>query len=323
MPDARNSAKDLGASDAAIAHVAMLYYREGLNQGDIAQRVGVSRATIVNWLKHAREKGIVEIRVRGESFIASSLAKQVTKRFGLADTYISRDDIDPLSREELRNRTAILAAQAMLDLLTDDDSLGVDWGETVLDVAKSFPRCQMPRILVQQLVGSVYSKHFFASETCAIEIARHIGARCRTLHAPVMLSSPELAERLRNEPVIAAQLREIASLSKALFSVGGVSNETTIISAGVATADDVAWYRDRGAAAVLACRFIDQDGNAMDGPLSDRIIGASPETLRAIPTRMLVASGIEKAEAIRALLKGGYVSHLIVDELTAQKLIDP
>ena len=79
MPDGKHIAKDTGAEGATLAHVAMLYYREGLTQGEIARRTGVSRATIVNWLRLAREQAIVDIRIRGESFAASPLARRLAQ----------------------------------------------------------------------------------------------------------------------------------------------------------------------------------------------------------------------------------------------------
>lgn len=322
MPDGRHISKDTGASAATLAHVAMLYYREGLTQGEIARRTGVSRASIVNWLRLAREQNIVEIRIRGESFAASPLARRLAEKYGLVDVYVAHQDAAPLSRNAMLDRTALLGAQAMLDLLGADDRLGVAWGETVLRMARTFPSAQLPGLMVHQLVGSMYSKHLFAAETCTIEIARRLGAGCRTLHAPAILSSGELADRLRREPVIAEQLAEFRGLTKALFSVGDVSERTTLVAAGIGTVEDVNWYRERGAAAVLSCHFIDHDGNPMHGPLTDRTIGVTPDVIRAIPVRMLVVAGDEKRAATRALLRGGFVTHLVVDEASARHLLD-
>lgn len=324
MPDVRHSAKDAGASAATLARVAMLYYREGLTQGEIARRVGVSRASVANWLRLARDQNIVEIRIQGESFATSALARALADRLGLADAYVAHDDTVPLSRDAMRDRTARLGAQAMRDLLAGDDRLGVAWGETVLRIARAFPTAQLPGLMVHQVVGSMNAEHLFAAETCAIEIARRLGAGCRTLHAPAVLSSADLAERLRREPVIAEQLDAFRRLTKVLFSVGDVSDTTTLVVAGIGTVADVAWYRDRGAAGVLAGHFIDAEGRPMDGPLTDRTIGIAPEVLASIPVRMLVVSGQEKLAATRALVRGGFVTHVVIDEAGARSLLaDP
>ena len=72
-----------------LANIAILYYQEGLNQGQIADRLGLSRATIVNYLKECRDRGIVDIRVNGESLRSSSTGQELRKMFSLDDVYIA------------------------------------------------------------------------------------------------------------------------------------------------------------------------------------------------------------------------------------------
>lgn len=68
-----------------LANIALLYYGEGLTQSEIAKRMQVSRATIVNMLKDSRDLGIVEIRVDGKYLASSNIARDVCEKFGLAD----------------------------------------------------------------------------------------------------------------------------------------------------------------------------------------------------------------------------------------------
>ena len=313
MPDSK-PAKDLGASEAQLAHVAMLYHREGLTQSDIAQRIGVSRATIVNYLRLARDLGIVDIRIRGESFAASSLSKRIAERFGLVDCYIARSDAAPTDDEAMLQRVGHLAASAIRDLLAPHDKLGVAWGETLQKVAQSFPNGPIPSLTVCQLIGSMAYDRLHAPEACAIEIARKTASPCHTLHAPAAVSSADLAERLRNEPILAQQLAELATITKAIFSVGSVDPPKTVIGSRLVTEEELALYLERGAVAVFWGHFIGPDGARVPGPLDGRLIGADMRTLKAIPTRMLVASGQSKHQAVRAAIAGGFVSHLVIDE---------
>ncbi len=300
----------------------MLYYREGLTQGAVARRMGVSRATIVNYLRLAREMGIVEIRIRGESFAASSLARRLADRYGLIDAYVAHDDITPLDAGAAALRVAGLAAAALLDILEPGDRLGVAWGLTVQHLAQVFPISTVRNLTVYQMLGSMYAHHHFAAETCSIEIARKTSAECRTLHAPAVVSTPELAEKLRREPIIAQQIAEFGALTRAVFSVGDVSPQTTLVASGVVTAAELAKAKARGAVAVLCGHFIDTAGQPLAGDLRDRMLGITPEVLRAIPARMLVVSGAEKRAATLAILTGGYVSHLVLDEPMAVWLLE-
>lgn len=313
MPDSK-SARSTGYSESQLAHVAMLYYREGLTQGDIAQRLGVSRATVLNYLKLARDLGIVDIRIRGESFTSSSLSKELSERFGLTDCYIAHTDADGQDEDQVLSRVAHLAAAALRDLLEPGDKLGVAWGETIQQVAHSFPVGPVPSLTVYQLIGSMMYDPLHPPEDCAIEIARRTLAACRTLHAPAMVSSADLAESLRAEPILAHQLRELASVDKAVFSVGSLNPPKTVIGSGLVTEEELDTYLSRGAIGVFWGHFIKADGKAVPGPLDRRAIGIELEALRQIPMRMLVASGVGKYEAVRAAIKGGLVTHLVTDE---------
>lgn len=313
--------RDAGARDsvqpALLAQAALLYYREGLTQADIARRLGLSRATVVSYLRQAREQGIVDIRIAGQSFAASPLAREVAARWGLRDVYVAHGEDAGLAA-----RVAGLGAGALHDLLRPGDRLGVVWGETVQRLASAFPQRRVPGLCVYQLIGATNAAFRFGGETTAIEIARRCGAACRTLHAPAVVSSAALAAALRAEPIIASQLQEFAALDRAVFSVGDTGAGTTLVASGVAGQEVLAAHVARGAAAVLAGRFLDAEGRAMDSDLPARLIGISLEALRAVPCRMLVACGAGKVPAVAAALRGGFATHLVVDEAAARGLLE-
>ena len=60
----------------------------------------------------------------------------------------------------------------------------------------------------------------------------------------------------------------------------------------------------------------------MDTPLNDRVIGIELEQLRRAPRSIAVAGGPGKTEAIRAALVGGWISCLITDTYTAERLLE-
>lgn len=310
-----------GIPAATLTQVALLYYRDGLTQGEIAARVGLSRATVVNYLRLARETGVVEIRINGDGFTTSRLSRDLADRWGLTAVYVA-PTLDGMTDRQVLEALAQVAAIAVPDLLSPGDRLGLAWGETVQAVAEAFPLRAVPGLTIHQMVGSMHDGHLFAAETCSVEIARKCQADCRTLHAPAVLSSAALARALRAEPIIGRQLGQFDRLSHALFSVGDVSPRTTLVTSGIATADEVATYAAAGAVAVLCGHFIAADGAAMQTPLGDRMIGITPAQLARVPVRILVAAGQGKRAAIRALLLGGFVSHLMTDDASAAALLD-
>ena len=81
--------RSTGDKEALLSNVALLYYGEGLTQSEIAKRLKVSRATVVNMLRESRDLGIVDIRVEGRHLSGSTLSRDVREAFGLEDVYVA------------------------------------------------------------------------------------------------------------------------------------------------------------------------------------------------------------------------------------------
>jgi deoxyribonucleoside regulator len=311
-------AEDLSHA-ALLSNVAVLYYKEGLTQSEISKRIGVSRASVVNYLRQARDTGIVDIRIEGSAFASTGLSRKLCHKFGLQDAYIA-----PSNCETVADQTRLVAqvsGMAMFDLLQPHDWLGVSWGGTVQLTANSFPNRPGADLSVCQILGSMSSPDLASAEDCTIQIARKTGARCYTLHAPALLSDEALAEKLRQEPVIAQQLDRFKNLTKVLFSIGSIDDDTLMVTSEMATKSELTQFRQRGAVGILCGRYISADGQQVDHDLNKRLIGIELDELRKVETRMFVANGDRKLDAVLAVLHGGYATHLVIDEASGKELL--
>lgn len=307
--------------DSLLANVALLYYKEGLNQSEIAKRMGVSRATIINYLRESRERGIVDIRVQGEALTLSRESRDLCEKFGLEDAYVA--NVGEGDGPELALRqTARAASVALHHIIEPGDTIGVAWGETVKLVADDLPQREIPGTEVCQIIGAMESDRLSAAETCAIQIANRIGAKCHTLHAPAVLSSAELARSLREEPTIRSQLDRLKSLDAILTSVGDLNESTHVVVSGILSLNDLRGVSAEGGVGFICSRFVDSSGRALSLPIEDRIIAIGLEDIRRAPKRIVVASGLNKLEAMRAVILGGYVTHAILDHRLARALLE-
>ncbi|MEJ6395886.1 sugar-binding domain-containing protein [Gymnodinialimonas sp. 2305UL16-5] len=314
-----------GDKRAQLSNVALLYYGEGLTQGEIAKRMKVSRATIVNMLRESRDLGIVDIRVDGQHLTGSGLARALREKFGLEDVYVSQADAADASasRDETLGLLARVAATAILDAVEPGDRIGVAWGETIMAVADAMPRNPVANVEVCQLIGSMISDRVPASENCTIQIANKLdAAACFTLHAPGLISSADLARTFLAEPTITAQMQRLKALDMTIFAIGNVAPDTHLGAAGMATPAELDAARDAGSVGVVCCRYLDRDGNEIVLPPHDRLIAATVENLRAARKRLLAVCGVDRGEAALAAIKGGLVTHLCVDHALAQFLLD-
>lgn len=313
--------------DSILANTAVLYYKEGLTQNEIAMRLGVSRPTVINYLRLAREQKIVDIRINGASFAVSNTSRKLRARFNLADVYIASftaggDPAEIVYKAQINRHVAQVGAMALHDILQPGEMVGIAWGETIYHLANEAPYGIIDNLTVCQMIGSMTTPLVSTAEGCAISLASRLGAECHTLHAPAILTSSKLAASLRKEPVIMEQLERLKTIDRSIFSVGNCDSDTPIVQSAITTDEEFDWYRAQGAVGVLCGRFIDCSGAHIRGPMDDRMIGIDLSDLKERANGLLVAGGPAKFEAISATLKGGYVSHLVTDEQTARALLE-
>lgn len=308
------------SGESIVIEAAWMYYHDGLNQTEISDLLQVSRATVVNYLQEARERGYIRIELAPEAFTSHQLAQDLRQRFGLQAAFVIPDGLG--GEDQTLMRVARGAAGWLLGLLNAGDRLGVAWGRTVYEVAQAVARTTISDITVSQLVGSMATPYGFTAEICSAHLAQNLGAKCINLHAPAVLSDPELAARLRQEPIIRAQLAALGQCNKAIFAAGSCGPESHIVSSGVASKDDLDWYVKQGATGVLCGRFIDAAGQPVPGALDDRMIGVTLDRLQGLDIGLLISDGAERIMPMLSAISGGYVTHVVTGNATARQMLD-
>ncbi|MCX5514742.1 AsnC family transcriptional regulator [Kaistia algarum] len=306
--------------DDVVVWAAWLYYEEQLNQSEIAAQLGVSRATIVNYLQEARERGAVRIMMSAEVMARSTVARALAARFGLVEALvIPRNPADATQR---LSALGAAGARQLERMISPGETICVSWGRTVLAVADAIALARpVEGLSVVQVTGSSMGKREFSSELCTAIMARNLGAISVNMHAPAVLSSAELCLALRNEPILKHQFDLIRQARTIVFGVGSLGPESTMRIADVATDAEIDAYAAIGAKAVLICRFLDAEGGQVTRDFDHRMMGIELSELRAIPRRLCVAGGPWKVDALRATLKGGFATHLVTDMETAEALL--
>ena len=305
-------------SNRIVAEVAWLYFVKNLTQGEIARQLKLSRPTIINYLKLAKERQIVCIKIAGEHFRLNELADTLRARFNLEDVQVIPED--GLSGEALTRAVCEAAAQTLPDFVAPGDELGVSWGQTVWFLSENVPWWPVANLTVRQLIGSMANPLLPTSESCSTEIARRLSAACVNLNAPAICSTPELAAMLSAEPIIAEQLANLKRCTKAIFSLSPCTPDTHVVQFNLATPEEVAEYAGRGAVGIIAGRFIDRKGVPVQGQLDERLIGTDLATLRQM-TGLLVVSGLHKLGPTLAALRGGFVDRMVVDATLAEAIL--
>ena len=247
--------------DDAVVWAAWLYYENQLTQNEIAQMIGVSRATIVNYLQEARQRGVVRILMNPEIASRTHIARQLAARFGLSEALVIPSNKSFTTEERLKALGAG-GARLMERMVKAGETICVSWGRTVLAIADaiSLPH-PMEGLTVVQVTGSSIGKREFSAELCTSIMARNLGAASVNMLAPAVLSTADLRDALMGEPALQRQFELIGQASMIVFGVGGLAAESTMRIADVTNNEEIDAYAREGATAVLICRFLDRDGN--------------------------------------------------------------
>ncbi|MDX3924670.1 MAG: bifunctional sugar-binding transcriptional regulator/dihydroxyacetone kinase subunit DhaK [Shinella sp.] len=295
-----------------------LYYEDGMTQGEIAEAMGVSRATVNSYLAEAREKGIVNISLEPSRLASLTIAQELKRHFGLHDCLVvpSGDNARPLI-----DRLGVAGAHALQKLMKSGDTLAVAWGRTMLSVGEHAAVGPLQDVTVVQATGGTTATFAYTPELCAAAISRAIGARCVNITAPAVVGSPDLRRLLMEEPLLQEQFATLARANRVIFGISSLRPNSTIHTSGFFESVSLQHYLAKGAVGVVAGRFIDERGRPVGGPLDDRTVGISLDMLRKVGTRIAVAGGFDKVPALLAALRGGYVSVLITDAATGRGIL--
>lgn len=311
-------AMPLRYGDDPYVWACWLYYEDGMTQGEIADAMGISRATVNSYLAEARERGIVNISIEPARLASLTVAQELKRHFGLVDCLVVPSDD---SARPLIERLGVAGAQALQRLLKSGDTLAVSWGRTVLAVAERTFAPGLQDVTVVQATGGTRANFAYTPELCASSIADAVGGKLINISAPAIVSTADVRDVLMREPLIESQFQALSRARKALFGIASLRPNSTIHTSGFFDSVSLQDYLARNAVSFVAGRFIDGHGRPISGPLDDRTIGISLEMLKNIELRIAVAGGFDKVPAILAALRGSYVNVLITDAATARGIL--
>jgi len=309
--------------DELLADVAEMYYEEELTQAEISQVIDMTRSAVSRMLTEARKKKIVEINVRRPLRFDPCLEASLQKRFDLQGAHILAeqrwDDYD-----KLRRQLGQTAAGVLKELLRPNLACGVAWGTTVsatseaLDVPYSVP------VKIVQLVGVLQSNsHAFNAQALVEIMARKLGGEGTYLYSPFIVENTATAHSIRSIPDVRETLEAGKRCDIALMGIGTVLDPaySSLYQGGHISLETLEQLRHSGAVGDVGGVQIDINGNTAGGDFNDRMVGIAGPDLLTIPTRLAVAGGVAKAEAILGALRGGYANLLVTDSETAEAVL--
>nr|WP_129336676.1 sugar-binding domain-containing protein [Cellulomonas endophytica] len=307
-----------------VLRAASMYYLQDLKMEVIARHLGTSRSTVSRLIKRARETGLVEITLRPASTRAPGLGRTITATFGI-DAYVVPVP-DSAGQVERLDQVSMTAARLLSSWFDSDMVLGVAWGTTLATVSRFLVPKPTRGSAVVQLNGAANMR------TSGVEYASDLissfgsafGAAVHHFSVPAFFDFPATKRAMWQERSVLRVLDMQRRADIALFSVGAVAGAVPshVYAAGYLDEQDVATLHQEGVVGDVCTVFLRADGSWRDVRLNARATGPTPEELVRVPRRVCVVAGDNKVAPLLAALRAGVVTDLVIDELTATRLLE-
>ena len=306
---------------SSVVEIARLYYEHGKNQDDIACEYGISRSTVSRLLKEARDSGIVRFQIIDPNSVCTQIAARLEAKFNLKNAVVIEGDSD--SVDVIKRDIGVAGASLFSRLIRGNQTIGIFWGSTIYELVRNLVPKDVEGVKVVQMVGTLGN---MLSDTHADQLARLIATNYdgewHILFAPAVVESNDSAKTFLKEPHI-GQVLEIGKESDiALIGVGLCNDDALLARAGYLTSAEIRHLRSLGAVGEVGCRFFTADGQPCSSDIDHRTRSIELEDLRKIPTKIGLAGGLKKVDAIHGALVGNYINVLVTDIKTATALLE-
>lgn len=302
---------------------AQMYYLQDMTMDAIARELQTSRSTVSRLLSTARDTGVVQIQITSPHERAPQLEQQIRRLFGV-DAHVV--PVTETGHEaEVLERVAIQAARTIGPLLGSNAIIGVAWGSTISAVSRHLSRKITHDSTVVQLNGAGNTQT--TGITYASEILRRFGkaygARVEQFPVPAFFDRASTKTAMWGERSVQRVLDLQSRMTTAIFGVGSIGSEipSHVYSGG---------YLDQAALRTLAADevagdaatvFFRADGSDDGIEMNQRSSGPDFDVLRTARRRICVVSGESKINGLRGALAAGLATDLILDEVTARRLV--
>jgi len=311
-----------------MVKVARLYYDQDLTQGQIADRLRISRQKVQRLLTEAREESVVQITIKPVVGVFPDVEKALEEKYGLADSVVvetsAHDDQQTLARE-----VGAGAAEYLLRVVRPRDRIVISWGNALRAMVNSLSYSERLDArgveVIQGLGGLGDPNHEIHATQLVMRTATALFAQAILLPAPAVAGSHAVRAAFHSDPYVRDVLDKARSADLAFVGIGSASSaESTMVPEfwNIMNAATLADLKQHGAVGSINLRYFDEHGNTVSSEFDRVVIGLTLEELKKIYRVVGIAGGLAKLEAIVAALKGRLINVLVTDHLTAVKLLE-
>ena len=303
--------------------VCKLYYKNGLSKIEIGKKLRISRFKVAKLLDEAVKEGVVNITINEPKDTYLDLENSLEERFKIYRAVVVGTSFN---YEETRRNIGIGAANCLIGMVYDNDTVGIAWGTTIYEMVNSLPASvNRSNISVVQLTGGLnqVSADFNAIELTS-KVAKIFDAKSYQLYAPAIVDSEETKKVLFSESNIKKTIEMFNTVNIAVVGIGSVipKPSSMLYRDGFIGKNDFESILSSNAVGDINSYFYDENGERCETELERRTIGMNLDQLRRVRYTIGVAGGEFKVDAIYSALKGKIVNLIVTDNKTAEAVLE-
>ena len=303
-----------------LTQVAWAYHVEGLTQEKVAEKLGATRLRVNKALSEARARGLVRITFNTAFAACAESEAALRARFGLRQAYVAPEPMDP---RDVQTIIGAALGNLLSEVLADRAVrlFGMSWGGTLNIATRFVAAVERPDLEVISVMGGLTRGSDLNSFEITTRLADLLGAQHSYFTAPLYAGSRESRDTIMQLDVFREVLEKLRGVDAMAMAAGDISKNSLLMRDGLPNDVTMEELRALGAVGDALGVVIDAEGQPIDHPINERVIGIGLEDLADIPNVILAAGGPHKVPVVRAVLRRGVVNTLVTDEATARALL--
>jgi deoxyribonucleoside regulator len=301
---------------------AYLYCVENKNLSEVSEILRISKSTVSRLLKRAFETKVVEYKIAPDFERCIELERKLKEICGFETVLVApvEGETDAL---EIKKKVALEGARYVQRAISDGDVIGLSWGGTMYHLIQYLNPCQKAEAKIITMHGDIAAcDKKLSAESLVKRAAMAFGGKHVTINNRGLFKTRAEIEKLKRS----SNYLYIQDLFKRInISVSGVGvlypHSTTPLYC-TSYINDGERAELQKAYCDIMLRFIGEDGAEYDTSMKERTLSIDLATYIKIPHKIVVASGADKAHALKALKNGSLLDVLIVDQDLARAFLN-
>jgi DNA-binding transcriptional regulator LsrR (DeoR family) len=303
-----------------LLEICEMFYIQGKSQKEISAILNISRPQVSRFIAKAKEENLISIKLNYPNIEENNYQNKICKKYNISEVYIY--DIGQNENSDSIELLAEASKELFNIIVKNNQTVGIMAGRTVELLSEKIEKSKNRGLTFIPLCGglTINGKTWQANNICQ-QFAKKTNGNCYMLNAPNYFTQEATKVALLNEESIQKVMKMGRNCDVALLGIGSVNTNSTGILASGLSKKELEILKNEGAVANICCSYINKFGEVINSSIANKILGHSILELTKTK-KVAIATGDEKLEAIKAVLRGEFVDVFITSLETAKKLID-